>query len=294
MSEEKKPEVIETTTAALQTLDVRDASEQGLALMEKRVKNQKKMLAIAIGLTAPNQWTVFSGNGNESIYPTGGASDTILRRAFGLTWGEKEVTVEDTPDGRLATCKAWLMRGDEKLEHFTGYRFMGGFIKNEADLRKGAIENMKSVAVRDLLGLRFRTPKELQEMGLDVGKLERRVDFQTHEKDPSTITVPFGKSKGEPITDIEDKDLQWLAEAVKKSVEDPSKAKWKGKNQELLTALRDEYKRRHAPASGKSEEVDPAAKAAVEQLADEIGPPPMTEDEVRAAMEDAREPGEEG
>jgi len=247
MSDSKNPEVIETQIA---TLDVRDASAQGLALMEERVKNQKKMLAIAIGLTAPNQWTVFagtdkSGTYRETVYPTGGAADTILRRAFGLTWGEKMIEVEETPDGRLATYSAWLMRGGERVEHFTGYRQMGGYIKTEPDLRKGAMENMKSVAVRDLLGLRFRTPAELKEMGLDVSKLERRAEFQSHEKDPGEMVVPFGRDKGKPITDVDDDALKWLAEAVKKSIADKDKEKWKAKNQAMLDALRAEYARRH-------------------------------------------------
>jgi hypothetical protein len=254
MSEKKpEPEVIETAPmTAMATVDVRDASAQGLALMEERVKNQKKMLAIAVGLTTPNQWTVFAGVGKdgvhrESIYPTGGASDTILRRAFGLTWAEKEITVEDTPDGRLATCSAWLMRGDERLEHFTGYRMMGGYIKTEPDLRKGAAENMKSVAVRDLLGLRFRTPTELKEMGLDVNKLERRAEFQTHDQQGSAVVAPFGRSKGKPITDIDDGDLSWLTDTVAKSITDKDKAKWKAKNETLLAALKDERKRRDNP-----------------------------------------------
>ena len=278
------PEAVETSTiTTIATLDVRDASAHGLALMSERVENQKKMLAIAIKLTSPNQWVIFAGNGKESVYPTGGAADTILRRAFGLTWDVKEMTVEETPDGRLATCTAWLMRGDVRVEQFTGYRFMGGFVKDEASLRKGAIENLKSVAVRDLLGLRFRTPDELKEMGLDMSKLDRRVEFQTHDKDPGTMKVPFGRDKGKPIVDIDDVALKWLAEAVKKSVDDPEKAKFKARNEALLTDLRDEYKRRHAPAEGHDPKTGEVKKDKTDEKSPgedpfNYGPPPMGEE----------------
>lgn len=256
-------EIIKTTPMGQTSiLDVRDASAGGAALMHERVENQKKMLAIAIRLTAPNQWVVFG----ESIYPTGGAADTILRRAFGLTWSEKTMTVEDTPDGRLATCTAWLMHGQEKVEQFTGYRFMGGFIKNEADLRKGAIENMKSAAVRDILGLRFRSPEEIRELGLDVSKLERRVDFEERDKDPGSVTVPFGRDKGKKLTEIDESSLTWLADTIKKSIEDPAKEKFKTRNQALLDALRAEYKARHQKPEPKGEF--------------DYGPPPMTDEEI--------------
>lgn len=274
MSESKELQVIETKpVTAIATLDVRDASAQGLALMRERVEVQKQMLKIAISLTAPNQWTVFSGTDKktgelrESIYPTGGAADTILRRAFGLTWGEKDITIEDTAQGPMATCSAWLMRGDERVEHFTGYRSYGGFVKTEADLRRAVVENMKSVAVRDLLGLRFRTPAELRELGLDASKLDRRADFQSHDQDPSQIVVPFGRDKGKLVSDVGDDQLEWLADAVKKSVEDPDKSKFKARNQALLDALRDEYRRRH-PKEKPAMESTPANEADASAWAD--------------------------
>jgi hypothetical protein len=259
MSENGKAKPIETTPMVLdtpQTVDIRDASAHGLALMEERVRNQKKMIAIAISLTSPSQWVVFSGGeGKETVYPTGGAADTILRRAFGLGF-TRQISVEDTGDGRLATCVLGLKRNNgEVFEEFTGYRYMGGFVKNEASLRSGAEENAKSKAVRDLLGLRFRTPAELKEMGLDIGKMERRAEFQDHSDHaaaPGTVVAPFGKGiKGKPITDITDKDLAWLTNAIKESVTDPEKAKWKAKNEQLLAALLEERKRRDAPQQEK-------------------------------------------
>ena len=282
MSEQSLKPIEATPATAI--LDVRDASNEGLALMQKRVENQTKMLKIAISLTAPNQWTVFAGTGKdgvyrESIYPTGGAADTILRRAFGLTWSEKDISVEDTPDGRLATCSAWLMQGDTKIEHFTGYRMMGGFIKTEADLRRAVLENMKSVAVRDLLGLRFRSPTELRSLGLDVGKLERRAEFQSHEQDPGTFVVPFGRSKGKPITDVDDEGLQWLADALKSSIADPAKSRFKDSDENMLKVCREEYKRRHVETKPTEVTTEEASKW------DGIGPDPVSGDELDGASD---------
>ena len=280
--------LIETTKASLDlaVVDVRDASAAGLALMRERVENQKKMLAIAISLTSPGQWTVFAGKGKdgvyrESIYPTGGAADTILRRAFGLSWGEKVVTVHQSPDGPEAVCVAWLMQGDRPVEQFEGRRKLGGFIKTEADMRKGAVENMKSVAVRDLLGLRFRTPAELREMGLDVGKLERRAEFQDHAKDESGVPViEWGKKRGTPLSALADRELDWYIEAAKKAIADPDKAQWAGKERGRLA----QYEAERASRLGKDAVVAPPAR--------EPGPASHPDD-MPVWWERQRSPGEE-
>lgn len=285
MDTQKDPESIETramTINQVATLDVRDASAEGLKLMRDRVENQKQMLAIALKLTSPNQWTIFAGDGKESVYPMGGAADTILRRAFGLTWGPKTVKVYRNEGGELeASCTAWLMQGDREIEEFTGYRQMGGFVKIEADLRKGAIENMKSVAVRDLLGLRGRTPQELREMGLDVGKLERRAEFQSHGKDDAGgVVVPWGKLKGTPIADVRDDQLDYYIGKAKEAMADPAKSKWKAKEGVWLGHLEAEKKRR----IGGDEK--PAAKAGAPEKAGgehDYGPPPLTDEEGGAA-----------
>lgn len=246
----EEPKAIVTVPAQsgiIATIDVRDASSEGVALMRARVENQKKMLAIAIGLTSESQWTVFG----DSVYPTGGAADTILRRAFGLTWGEKKVTIETTEEGDLeAVSVAWLMQGDRQVEQFEGRRRMGGFIKTEADMRKGAVENMKSVAVRDLLGLRFRTVTELRDMGLNIGSGVKRVEFQNRGKDESGgLVVPFGKNKGVPITELTDKQLEWYIGAAKQTIADPEKAKFRAKEEKWLAALESELSgRSQSPA----------------------------------------------
>lgn len=49
--------------------------------------------------------------------------------------------------------------------------------------------------------------------------------------------VPFGNSKGKPIEEESDKSLEWLRNAIATSVDDPSKERWREKNQKLLDAI---------------------------------------------------------
>lgn len=68
-------------------------------------------------------------------------------------------------------------------------------------------------------------------------------------RDAST-KIPYGKSKGKYLADVDAEDLTWLLGAAKKSVEanDP---KWHAKNQAWLKAVQDETGRRITNATGK-------------------------------------------
>ena len=265
---ETRTEAIQTEplTQALATVDVRDASTEGLALMRERVENQKEMIKIAISLTSPNQWVIFAGQGKETVYPTGGAADTILRRVFGLTWGEKVVTIEDSPQGPCAVCRAWLMQNGQEVEHFEGRRPFGGFAVTESNMRKDAVENMKSVAVRDILGLRFRTPDELREMGLDIGKVKARAEFADH-KSGNELSMAFGKEKGVPISKVQ--DLDWYINIVSEGIQNPAKQKYRASAEKQLAALQAEKAKRAAPATESSPPKDDEF---------DYGPPPMDQD----------------
>jgi len=49
--------------------------------------------------------------------------------------------------------------------------------------------------------------------------------------------VPFGRSKGQPVEECDDRDLMWLQNAMRESVADPAKERWREKNQTLLDAI---------------------------------------------------------
>lgn len=247
--------IIRTEPLGSALMDVQDQSEHGLRLFEERVRVAKQQLAIALKLVSPGQFVVMSQTGKdgvvrESIYATGGAADRILRMGFGMRWGEKQVTLSRDSEGdQLAVARAPLLKHDGSVyEMVEGRRRMGGFVKTEADLIKGAIENMKHQAVTDMLGLRFLTPDDLKELGLDVSKLPRRADFQDRGPDESgEAIVPFGKKKGKKLSEVDAKDLDYYADAAQKAIADPAKAKWKAKEERWLAAVEAEKARRAAP-----------------------------------------------
>lgn len=54
---------------------------------------------------------------------------------------------------------------------------------------------------------------------------------------------PFGRMKGKLIRGAPLRDLEWYSEAVRRSVEDPSKARWRDKNEDMLRDLEAEIAR---------------------------------------------------
>ncbi|MFA5943216.1 MAG: hypothetical protein WC876_01980 [Candidatus Thermoplasmatota archaeon] len=255
-TENDEPKVIRTEPmGALLRIDVQDQSERSLKLFEERVRSAKEQLKIALRLVQPGQFIVMaSENGSESVYATGAAADRILRMGFGMRWGEKVVTLSRDDKGtQWAVCRAPLLKQDgETYEVFEGRRKLGGFVKTEADLIKGSIENLKHQAVTDLLGLRFLTSADLKDLGLDTSKLPRRAEFQEHGADETGVAVvPWGKMKGKPITDIEDKDIAYYEGKARESIADPAKSKFADREKRWLLSLEAEKKRRTAPADAK-------------------------------------------
>ncbi len=51
------------------------------------------------------------------------------------------------------------------------------------------------------------------------------------------VVIPFGRSKGTPIADAETNDLEWVAGALTKSIDDPAKARWADADRALLAAI---------------------------------------------------------
>lgn len=243
-----------------------DQTERGLKLFEEAVRVAREKLRLALTLTEPGQLIVMAGDaGKETVYFTSGAADRILRMGFGMRWGDKTVEVIDQPDGsKLAIARAALIRSNgEEHERFEGRRKMRidpetkkikGYIRSEEDLIKSALANMKHIAVTDVLGMRELTPSDLIKLGIDVSKLPKRADFETHSGGSSAgpdgeMTVAFGKQKGMKISELPDRDLAWYIEASKKSIADPEKAKWKDKEQKRLDSMLAEQEKRKAPAT---------------------------------------------
>lgn len=65
----------------------------------------------------------------------------------------------------------------------------------------------------------------------------------------------FGKAKGQPFSSGTDRDLEWYAEALNRSIHDPDKARFQDANRRELAALRAEQDRRAGRSDG---DFDPA------------------------------------
>lgn len=56
--------------------------------------------------------------------------------------------------------------------------------------------------------------------------------------------IPFGRSKGQPIEEVDAKDLTWVAGALRTSIDDETKSRWREANQALLAAIEAELETR--------------------------------------------------
>lgn len=60
----------------------------------------------------------------------------------------------------------------------------------------------------------------------------------------SGLTIPFGNSKGKPIEEATPKDLEFIANALRQSIDDPAKGRWREANEKLLDGIEKELQTR--------------------------------------------------
>lgn len=65
----------------------------------------------------------------------------------------------------------------------------------------------------------------------------------THDRD---AILPFGRSKGLPVSEAPLNDLSWIRDRIEESVDDPTKARWRESNERLLEAIEGELDFRSA------------------------------------------------
>lgn len=250
-------EVRKADISDLEVLDtalVLDDPRADAAVLEQKFARRQALMRICFRMTSPSQWQVFKDakTGKASVYPTGGAADSIIRSILGCTWQDKEITIVRDGEGAAVSASAtgWLCNRDGiRIEKFTGYREMGGFVKTEPDLRRCVLENLKSVAVRDVLGLRGRQPEELASLGLDLSKVGVAT-FENHKAgSESVVSIPFGKLKGVAINDpqVSEKELLYFIGKAQDSIADPSKSKYRASEEKRLAAYKAEIERRKTP-----------------------------------------------
>lgn len=85
---------------------------------------------------------------------------------------------------------------------------------------------------------------------------------------PAWEFVPFGRSKGKHISEIDDRDIAYLVEASQRSLNDPGKARFHDMEQRRLDALQLEQDARRAMAAG------------ARRTNDDAQPPAHTDDDI--------------
>lgn len=74
---------------------------------------------------------------------------------------------------------------------------------------------------------------------------ERQAHFRPQQtKEAAKFVIPFGRTKGTPIGDAETKDLTFIAGRLKEGLDDPDKARYRAKNEELIAAIERELETR--------------------------------------------------
>ena len=63
-------------------------------------------------------------------------------------------------------------------------------------------------------------------------------------KEATTLTLPFGREKGVRLNEAKTNNLQWVASAIKETLDDPAKEKWRAQNVTLLEAIERELESR--------------------------------------------------
>ena len=57
--------------------------------------------------------------------------------------------------------------------------------------------------------------------------------------------VPFGRSKGKMLSECDDRDLAWLANAVGENIRDPERERFRSQNEKMLAAINAEIAHRN-------------------------------------------------
>ncbi len=85
------------------------------------------------------------------------------------------------------------------------------------------------------------------------------------------VRVPYGNSSGKLLSEVTEKDLEFLLKATSKSINDPAKARFKDSNQKFLEAVQREAQRRITHATGKISAPATTSQRQAELLAEDEG-----------------------
>jgi len=98
----------------------------------------------------------------------------------------------------------------------------------------------------------------------------RAASAATSAPDGGMVFPPYGRSKGAPIYGATEQDLEYYANGCRRTLNDPSKARWHDKERVLLAAIEAELARQRGGGEGGFQDAPP----------DEDEPPPHTDDDL--------------
>lgn len=143
----------------------------------------------------------------------------------------------------------------------------------------GSIEYVRiGTAVRDGDGFRL-TFTELRIGDTPASSSARRTPSAPPAAHGGMVFPPYGRSKGAPVAGASRQDLEYYAGGCRRTLDDPSKARWHDKERQLLAAIEAELARQgHGPASsggGRAEAHDSRPP-----FQDDDIPPPLGDDDI--------------
>lgn len=82
---------------------------------------------------------------------------------------------------------------------------------------------------------------ELQRLLCDAASAyakERQAHFKPQQNaEAAKFVIPFGRTRGTPIGEAETKDLEYIVGALRETLDEPEKARFRAKNEELIAAI---------------------------------------------------------
>lgn len=115
---------------------------------------------------------------------------------------------------------------------------------NEAEAKKKAWHELSSAATSHGAQGTAVTAQRLAEAACEWARAKGWREPREAAPKADAVLPNFGRQKGEPIAGVETKDLEWYASAMRRSIDDPEKARWADANQAVLDAIEAELERR--------------------------------------------------
>ncbi len=229
---------------------------------ERRIEAISKIKKMALRVTGYYDWT---DQGGRPYMQVSGAEK--VARLFGVSWRIDEPVLQWEEDGHFSyTYKGYFSMGTTEIEAIGTRASRDPFfsVKKETaippseidkgDVKKAAYTNCIGNGVSRILGIRNLTWEDLEGAGIDRTKISR-IGYKQGSADPNApATLPnYGDHAGKPVNDpsVPIGSLRYYLSGLEKSIADPTKEKYKVRNEVLRGALKAEIERRDAEAKQK-------------------------------------------